>query len=132
MNSKRIVKTMVLLLGFFAISSLMFAGKGLGPNSQPARPAACTNFVDANGDGICDNCRQGLCDSFVDANGDGICDNCRHLGYQHDGANSGNGPGCGNFVDADGDGVCDNCDQSDCQGGGACDGTGPKGPGPRN
>ena len=37
------------------------------------------NYVDANGDGVCDN--------FVDANGDGINDNCP--GY-------GNGQGCGN------------------------------------
>jgi len=31
-------------------------------------------FVDANGDGICDNRGSAGC-GFVDANGDGICDN---------------------------------------------------------
>ena len=38
--------------------------------------------------------------AFVDADGDGICDNC--------GARHGHWAGCGGgFVDADGDGVCD-------------------------
>lgn len=41
---------------------------------------------------------------FVDADGDGICDNCS---INHWCSIAGNG--CGrNFVDADGDGVCDN------------------------
>ncbi len=48
-------------------------------------------YVDADGDGVCDNQGTGYC--WVDANGDGICD--------HQGA------GCG-WVDADGDGICDN------------------------
>ena len=35
------------------------------------------NFVDADGDGICDNCGVYACSqNFVDADGDGICDNC--------------------------------------------------------
>ena len=51
------------------------------------------HFVDANGDGVCDNRGTG-CGNYVDANGDGICDN--------------RGAGCGNYVDANGDGVCDN------------------------
>ena len=57
------------------------------------------NFVDANGDGVCDNYGTGTGRGqyFVDANGDGVCDNY--------------GTGCGRgqyFVDANGDGVCDN------------------------
>ncbi len=46
------------------------------------------NYVDANGDGICDyfGTGRGCGRWFTDANGDGICDN---------------------FKDADGDGVCD-------------------------
>lgn len=56
-----------------------------------------SRYVDANGDGICDNCvGNGRCVGFVDANGDGICDN-----------RGTNGQGAG-YVDADGDGVCDN------------------------
>jgi hypothetical protein len=64
---------------------------------------AGTGFVDANGDGICDNCGTG----FVDADGDGICDNCGTA-----------------FVDADGDGICDNCTGTgyvDANGDGICD-----------
>ena len=61
-------------------------------NAVPAAAAPCgrgngrcgQNYVDADGDGICDN--------FVDVDGDGINDNCP--GY-------GNGQGRGN-------GVCDN------------------------
>lgn len=48
-----------------------------------------TGFVDADDDGICDNCTG---TGFVDVDGDGICDNCTGT----------------NFVDADGDGICDN------------------------
>jgi hypothetical protein len=69
------------------------------------------NFVDDNGDGICDNCGSGSRGAmngnqganFVDEDGDGICDNC---GTGSRGAMNGNqGP---NFVDQDGDGICDN------------------------
>lgn len=52
--------------------------------------AGC-NFVDADGDGVCD-----MADShcaFVDVDGDGVCDN---VGSRRA------------FVDADGDGICDN------------------------
>ncbi len=51
------------------------------------------NYVDKDGDGICDY--------FVDANKDGVCDHCTWT--------TGRGMGCGRFfVDEDGDGVCDN------------------------
>lgn len=46
-----------------------------------------SRYVDANGDGICDN--RGVC--YTDTDGDGICDNRGAC-----------------YVDADGDGVCDN------------------------
>ena len=61
------------------------------------------NFVDADGDGVCDNRGDGACAGFVDSDGDGVCDNYAN------GACAGAG-----FVDADGDGVCDN------RGDGAC------------
>lgn len=71
-----------------------------------AGPRCGRYFVDADGDGICDNCGArhghwaGCGGAFVDADGDGVCDNC------------GSYPWCGgaggNFVDADGDGICDN------------------------
>ena len=52
---------------------------------QNSHPKNCKNgnFVDANGDGICDNNKNW---NFTDANGDGICDNCndncKQLGFQ--------------------------------------------------
>lgn len=51
------------------------------------------NYVDANGDGVCDNYGTGRGAYYVDADGDGVCDN--------------RGANC-LYVDADGDGVCDN------------------------
>lgn len=64
-----------------------------------AGPRCGRYYVDADGDGICDN--AGSRCVYVDANGDGLCDNC--------GARHGHWAGCGGaFVDADGDGVCDN------------------------
>jgi hypothetical protein len=73
------------------------AGSG-GRNQEPAPHngdtyGTASNFVDADGDGVCDDC-QGTDIGFVDADGDGVCDNCRGTGVD--------------FVDADGDGVCDN------------------------
>jgi hypothetical protein len=62
---------------------------------------ARTNFIDGNGDGICDNRQSGgqsTGNGYVDEDGDGICDN-----RQSGGQSTGNG-----YVDEDGDGVCDN------------------------
>ncbi|MBN1199363.1 MAG: hypothetical protein JXA23_08425 [Bacteroidales bacterium] len=51
------------------------------------------NFVDKNGDGICDNHQargnQANCANFVDANKDGVCDNYKGKG------NCGQGNCCG-------------------------------------
>ena len=71
-------------------------------------------FVDADGDGICDNWSgasgqsQGQGAGYVDANGDGVCDNWSGAAGQGQGwGHHGCGAGCA-YVDADGDGVCDN------------------------
>ncbi len=60
--------------------------------TQTSQPTA-GNFVDKNGDGICDNHqakgKQANCAKFVDANGDGVCDNCKGNG------NCGQGNCCG-------------------------------------
>ena len=51
-----------------------------GGISAIAAPSSCTkgcnrvNFVDTNGDGICDNHGTNCGIGFVDENGDGICD----------------------------------------------------------
>lgn len=90
------------------------------PNSNSVEAdisAACAycgvscSFVDADGDGICDNYAAQLCGTgagFVDADGDGICDNYGTYGC---------GMGAG-YVDADGDGVCDNYGTYGCGRGG--------------
>ncbi|GEM_PF-2686828 len=57
--------------------------------------------------GVCDgsNCDEdGVCDNFVDEDGDGICDNCQGDGVCDGDGPYGNGRGYGN---GDGDGVCD-------------------------
>jgi hypothetical protein len=77
-------------------------------NGKKLQKKLQTNWVDADGDGVCDNNtgapkrlnqNNPSAPNFVDADGDGVCDN------------AGNPQGKGkrlNFVDADGDGVCDN------------------------
>lgn len=86
------------LLGVLATVVVLSAGV----TTFAAGPRGGRNFVDKNGDGICDNANS-VC-IYVDEDGDGICDNC---GIQHWCGMT--GTGCGkNFVDADGDGICDN------------------------
>lgn len=56
---------------------------------------ACGNYVDDNGDGVCDNCgtacRHAACGNYVDDNGDGVCDNIGAGGgcHAHHGGRSG-------------------------------------------
>ncbi len=71
-----------------AIAALVLTVGGTGAFAAGGR-----NYVDANGDGICDN-RGNYC-RFVDTGGDGVCDyhgtSCRY-----DGGYSGHGcHGCG-------------------------------------
>ncbi|MFN3306727.1 MAG: hypothetical protein ACK42Z_06035, partial [Candidatus Kapaibacteriota bacterium] len=67
----------------------LYSGKGKAVNCQ---------FVDQNGDGICDN--------FIDANNDGRCDNCKGFGqgYGYNPNKQGRGLRQRNFVDANSDG----------------------------
>jgi hypothetical protein len=97
--------------GFAANPMMMGRGQGAGFMDADGN-GVCDNFVDADGDGVCDLAGtgrgqgngpgfvdkdgDGVCDNFVDADGDGVCD--------LRGTGQGNGPG---FVDEDGDGVCD-------------------------
>ena len=60
--------------------------------SGVCQTSSCSNYVDADGDGLCDNCdgshgacQTGSCTNYVDADGDGLCDN-----------HSANHDGCGN------------------------------------
>ncbi len=111
MNTKNTIKILALVLSIFLITSVAWAGKGpAGQTQPPAKLVVCDNFVDANGDGICDNCKNPAC--------------------QHKGVPTGSGPVCSHFIDTDNDGVCDNCGQYDGLHEGTCDGTGPYGPRP--
>ena len=86
--------TGILIVALVALSIGVAAAQyGQGSGADGAQ------YVDDDGDGICDN--LGTCPGSVDADGDGVCDN---LG------DCGRGCGCGDkaFVDSDGDGVCDN------------------------
>lgn len=64
----------------------------LGRSTQGAMNRNGCQFVDANGDGICDlqGSRQGQGSNFVDANGDGICDNAGSQAQQRQGQGKGN------------------------------------------
>ena len=88
-----------------------------GDETAPAPQVRYANFIDEDGDGICDNWQaggqglglgKGTRENFVDEDGDGVCDN-----YQS-GLRKGKGQGRGykqgaGFLDANDDGVCDNC-----------------------
>ncbi|MBK8047523.1 MAG: hypothetical protein IPK16_10600 [Anaerolineales bacterium] len=81
---------------FAALAMVMVMGTAAfaadAPVTQPA-PGQCVNFVDADGDGVCDNAGQQLGQSggLQTASGTGLGLNASE-----------------EFVDADGDGVCDN------------------------
>ncbi len=114
-----LVAAVLTAVGVFA------AGNGAGRGSWGNH----CRYVDADGDGVCDN--QGVYCQFVDANGDGICDNhgtyCQHVDASGDGICDTHGTYC-QYVDADGDGVCDNqctyCRHLDADGDGLCDSCG--------
>ena len=104
------------------VIALIFAFQANAQNSnaaanQPAKKqngtnSASGNFVDKNGNGVCDNFEarsgNGHGRNFVDKNGDGICDNCANVGnklgnacrcgqgnqYRH---GQGQGRGCGKY-----------------------------------
>ena len=99
---KSIVTITVLTICFLAIGSLSYAqqggrGYGRGNGKGLAGAAQGANFVDKDGDGICDNVGTRM------------------------GRGRGNGKGLGgaaqgaNFVDKDGDGICDNFQQAQKQ-----------------
>lgn len=61
-----------------ADSAMVMKGHGHGQGQGTmAHDGSCdeANFVDADGDGVCDNAGANASESFVDADGDGVCDN---------------------------------------------------------
>ena len=72
---------------------------------------------------------------FIDANGDGICDNFNNPNVirPKDGSGKKNGTGKGfGMKQGNGAGVCDGTGRGSRTGGGICDGTGPHGKGKGN
>ncbi len=69
----------VIIVSLIAAIVAVFAVNKSGVCCKGDKPACC-HFVDADGDGICDNvgksCCKAKCKEFVDANNDGKCDNC--------------------------------------------------------
>ena len=61
--------TLVLVLGFSNASMSWMNGRHGGGSGY--------NYVDEDGDGICDNYSNGTCPGYRDQDGDGICDNRR-------------------------------------------------------
>lgn len=143
-----LVMALLIALPVFGLAAETAAPVQYGPRwrqntpavpADPATPAdPQTNYVDADNDGICDNCglAQGQnpdAPGFTDADGDGVCD---HLGtamqrrfamgsrqmmrgrsmHKRAARQGQQMPGRGlqgtaqgqNYVDADNDGVCDN------------------------
>ena len=87
-----LVVALAMILSFAAVAygtDEVVNGRQFGYTNRVQR-----QFVDEDGDGICDNtglrAGNGMRNGFIDEDGDGICDN-------------------GGFIDEDGDGICDNC-----------------------
>ena len=69
-NNRRLKYMKKLLAGMIAAALVCSAGS---VTAFAARGGRGCNYVDANGDGICDNSGKNC--RFIDADGDGICDN---------------------------------------------------------
>jgi hypothetical protein len=102
---------LVAALAAFATPSMALAGMndaGGGTTDGNAWTAITTSMTDASPSAVSGaaytwnhTCGSANCPGYMDADGDGVCDNCGNV----------NGTGyadCQGFVDEDGDGVCDN------------------------
>ena len=132
-------KFLFILLVVLVISGVAFAGRGqsngtrweTSENQRGYGRAVATEEQEqyGKGRGYGYQNQEQTCDEFVDEDGDGVCDNCdgeglapqdgtgNQYGRNEDRAvrgrgtgNQGKGAYCDEFVDEDGDGVCDNCD----------------------
>ena len=93
---------LVLVLGTVAYAADAPATYGAGQ---------CATFVDADGDGVCDNLGQNV--PPRDGTGSQYGTGGSQYGAGQGQAAVGTGVGgCGSFVDANGDGVCDNLGQN--------------------
>jgi hypothetical protein len=101
---RRIKSILMITVCILAIGSWSYAqGNGSGRVKGCGRgvggPGCSANYVDSNGDGICDNAGK---------RGAGKGQGYRGRGKNGAGKGAQRGP---NFVDEDGDGVCDNLQQ---------------------
>ena len=87
---KKLLLMSALILGIIFITGKSNAQTTQSPDKATKAQTTQTgqntsgNFIDKNGDGVCDNFqnrgKQPNCAKFVDANGDGVCDNCKGNG----------------------------------------------------
>jgi len=125
---KRILRLSVLMaiaaamLAFYSVETVsaqvapVQKGKAINANLNAA--AGIGEFVDLDGDGICDNFQSGMGlglgqrrgagqgQNFIDADGDGVCDLAGTNAGQRNGQRRGFGQRL-NGVDMNGTGVCD-------------------------
>ena len=75
----RVVKLLVLVVVVAFVSIMIYKNCGSCGGRSCAKQANC-HYVDADGDGKCDNagkaCCQSDCKEFTDADNDGKCDKC--------------------------------------------------------
>jgi hypothetical protein len=114
------MKALKLKTAIFAIAAITFAATASFTNAQ-------TKSTNTNSG------KHGAL--FIDANGDGICDNFNKPNAKHQGNGVGkkNGTGKGfGMKHGNGSGICNGTGKGTGNGGGVCDGTGPKGKGRGN
>lgn len=111
------MKKVLVIVGIVAALALLTAGFVSSVSAEGTsnvlgrafgRGTVESDWVDADGDGVCDN--------MVDEDGDGVCDN-------HSGAGEGTMRGSRAWMDSNGDGVCDGTGEAfvDENGDGICD-----------
>jgi hypothetical protein len=103
MSRKITVTALVALLLTLVISTGAFA-QDAAPAPGQYGAGQCVNFVDADGDGVCDNAGTGA--RPQDGTGNSYGAGARGT------VQAGNGTPGSAFVDADGDGTCDNLGQN--------------------
>jgi hypothetical protein len=107
-------RALILAVGFLAVTAIAASAQTPTTSQPPARTAIGANFVDANGDGICDLYQSGT----------------RQGQGQGKGKGYGRGNGTGTHVGPqDGSGYGAPAGAGTGAGTGICDGTGPKGKG---
>ncbi len=119
---KSISRKTAVIMGAIALAvALIVPGAALAAGWQPLesnpqtcpmageQDIACVGFVDADGNGMCDNRGSGAasnCGNFVDADGDGACDNWEGEACPNSENAVGQGKGCGNGGCGMGRGMC--------------------------